>query len=78
MPLRREASRCPKAITRQSYYESRISGIPDVLSSSREYVYRLIPGKAYILPIDISEYESNQSEPQQWPWSARFDTAQAW
>jgi hypothetical protein len=36
MPFRREASRCPKAITRQSYYESRISGMPDILSTSRE------------------------------------------
>src|SRR5438477_3390894 len=34
MPVRREATGCPKAMTRQSYYESRISAIPDVFLPS--------------------------------------------
>jgi hypothetical protein len=36
MPLRRGATGCPRAMTRLSYYESQISSIQDVLSTSRD------------------------------------------
>jgi hypothetical protein len=57
IPLRRVASECPKAMTRQSYYENRISGIPDVLSTSRDngaitrvnraLVWGILPGERF-------------------------------